>query len=72
MLKFLKKEAILKKSKNDWIRLCASISWETKFAHKILSRNSTLSIPIKMYVRSLLYHHHSQKYLTISEKVPGT
>ena len=28
--------------KNDCIRLCASISEETKTAHKISSRNSTL------------------------------
>ena len=29
-------------NKNGWIRLCASISWETKTAHKISSGNSTL------------------------------
>ena len=38
-------------SKNVWIRLCASIFWETKTAHKIISRNSALIIPIKIYVR---------------------
>ena len=29
-------------SENGWIRLCSSISWETKTAHKISPRNSTL------------------------------
>ena len=58
-------------SKNDWIRLCASISYENKTAHKTSSRNSTLSIPIKFYVQCLLYYHHSQKYFTISENAPG-
>ena len=61
-------------SKNGRIRLCASSSSETALtaqtAHKISSRNSALSIfvlSIKMYVRSLLYHHYQQKCFTISE-----
>ena len=26
---------------------------------------------MKIYMRHLLYHHHSQKYFTISENAPG-
>ena len=70
-VKTYKKWGHSEKSKNDWIRLCASISQETKTAHKISSRNSTSCIPIKIYVQSLLYHHHSQKCLAISENAPG-
>ena len=45
-------------SKNDWITMRASISKENKTAHKTSSRNSTLNILIKIYVRPFLYHHH--------------
>ena len=58
-------------SKNGWTRLCALIYLENITAHKTGSRNNTLSIPIKIYMRHLLYHHHSQKYYTISENAPG-
>ena len=37
-------------SKNDWIRLCASISEETKTAHIVSTKNSTLIISIKIYL----------------------
>ena len=36
--------------KNGWMILCASISSETKIAHKISSSESTLNIPIKIYL----------------------
>ena len=44
--------------KNDWIRLCSSISEETKIAHKISSRNSALG---KTKLISLVYGQGSQK-----------
>ena len=41
-------------SNSGWIRLHASVLLETKTIHKISSRNSTLSIPIKVYLQSSL------------------
>ena len=35
-----------------WIRLLALISSETKTIHKIISRNSTLSMPIEIYLEA--------------------
>ena len=49
-------------SKNEWIRLHASISYETKAIRKISSMKSILSIYIKIYLPSVVYHHQLQKY----------
>ena len=62
-----------------WIRLLALISSETKTIHKIISRNSTLSIPIEIYLEgSIFYWWHITfnywlicKIKTLSQNVPG-
>ena len=45
-------------SKNGSIRLCASVSWETKTAHKISSRNNTLGETKLIF---LVYEQDSEK-----------
>ena len=47
-------EAILGQSNQGKIRLHSSLSWETKTIHRISSRNSTLSIPVKVHLQSSL------------------
>lgn len=44
------------------MRIYASISSETKSIHKISSRNGTISIHIKIYLRLILDDHHPKKY----------
>ena len=51
-------------SNSDWIRLHASIPSETMNIHKIISRNSTLSIPIKVYLQSLLSSSSNEVFFT--------
>ena len=51
-------------SNGGWIRFHASVSEETKTIHKIISRNSTLSIPIKVYLRSSLSSLSNEVFLT--------
>ena len=46
-------------SKNDWIRLCASISLETKPAHNISFRNSALGETKLIFS---VYQQDSEKY----------
>ena len=41
-------------SNSGWIRLIASISFETNTIHRITCRNGTLSISIKIYLQSSL------------------
>ena len=52
-------------SNSGWIRLHDSVSQESKSLHKISSRNNTLNIPIKIYLRlslssstELQWHHN--------------
>ena len=74
-------------SESGWIRLHDSISQETKTIHIISSLNSTLSMPIKIYLRSsfsplsneALFTNRkshwtigsSLKSVTLSQEVPG-
>ena len=51
-------------SNSDWIRLHASIPWETKTIHKISSRNITWSLPIKVYLWSSLPSLSSKGFFT--------
>ena len=51
-------------SNGGWIRLHASVSEETKTIHQIISRNSTLSIPIKVYLWSSLSSLSNEAFLT--------
>ena len=48
--------------KSGWIILYASFSKETKAKQRIISRNSSLSIHIKIYLQSFVYHHHPHEY----------
>ena len=74
-------------SESGWIRLHDSISQETKTIHIIISLNSTLSIPIKIYLQSSLSPLSNEaiftnrkshgtigsslKSVTLSREVPG-
>ena len=57
-------------NKKKWLDKILCFNFLRK-QNKASSRNSTLSIPIKIYLRSLLCYHHSQKYFIISENTPG-